>query len=226
MQLQVKAMNLMGLLFSMRFLQIALISGLLGLSNLSQAQGIPQDDPEKMVTALSNRVIYELNTNREVFEREPSQVKLFATNYVLPYIDTEKMARYVMGRNWRSASPAQQDAFVKAFTNTLIRSYSQSLLKLKIESVAVLPAQVEKPGRVTVASSVKQADGNKSDVIYRAYLDKKSGKWMLYDVSVEGISMLLNYRKAYDSDITKKGLDAVISEMQSKNAAFNGLSNG
>lgn len=185
------------------------------------AQGVDQTDPEKMVRDLSNQVIYELNANRAVLEKEPSQVKLFANNFVLPYIDTEKMARYVLGRTWRTATQQQKDAFTNAFTDTLIRSYSQSLLKLKIESVEVLPARLEKPGRVTVTSSVTQADGNKSDVIYRIFLEKTTAKWMLYDVSVEGISLLLNYRKAYGSEIGKKGLDAVIAEMREKNQDFN-----
>ena len=205
-----------GLLFGLMALVMT------GLSINAQANGVPQDDPQKMVEGLSNRVIYELNANREVLEKEPSQVKLFANNFVLPYVDTAKMARYVMGRYWRTATEAQKQAFVAAFTDTLVRSYSNSLLKLEVESVDVKPAVVEKPGRVTVASSVVQADGNKSDVIYRAYLDKQTQKWMLYDVTVEGISMLLNYRKAYGSDISKKGLDAVIEEMQAKNADYNG----
>ena len=198
------------------------VSLLLVLSLTANAQGVSQDDPTQMVSKLSNQVIYEMNANREQLERDPAQVKLFAKSYVLPYIDTKKMARYIMGRNWKVATSEQQDAFTKAFTNTMIRSYSQSLLKLKIESVEVKKAKQEKPGRVSVASKVTQADGNRSDVIYRAYLNKKSKKWMLYDVTIEGISMLLNYRKAYSSDISRKGLDAVISEMQVKNAAFNG----
>lgn len=198
------------------------VSLLLVLSLTANAQGVSQDDPTQMVSKLSNQVIYEMNANREQLERDPAQVKLFAKSYVLPYIDTKKMARYIMGRNWKVATSEQQDAFTKAFTNTMIRSYSQSLLKLKIESVEVKKAKQEKPGRVSVASKVTQADGNRSDVIYRAYLNKKSKKWMLYDVTIEGISMLLNYRKAYSSDISRKGLDAVISEMQLKNAAFNG----
>ena len=202
-------------------LLLGFLMTLIALTSAANAQEVPQDDPEKMVTALSNRIIYEMNANRKVLESQPSQVKLFANNFVLPYIDTEKMARYVMGKHWRTATAKQQQGFVDAFTNTLIRSYSQSLLKLKIESVTVMPAKEEKPGRVTVASTVAQADGNKSDVIYRVYFDKSSSKWMLYDVSVEGISMLLNYRKAYDSDFERKGIDAVIAEMQTKNAEFN-----
>lgn len=205
-----------------RFLQVVFLNTLLFFSTLVVAHEVPQDDPEKMVKAISNNVISELNLKREKLENDPAEVKSFATKYVLPYIDTPKMARYVLGKHWRSASKDQKQAFVDAFTNTLIRSYSQSLLKLKIETVSVATARVEKPGRVTVPSSVTQSDGNKSDVTYRAYLNKKSKKWMLYDVSVEGVSMLLNYRKAYNSDIVKKGLDAVIAEMQTKNASFNG----
>jgi phospholipid transport system substrate-binding protein len=194
------------------------------LSNLALAQeiNIPQDDPYKMVESLSNKVVAELNARREVLEKDPVQVKVFADAYILPYIDTEKMARYVMGKYWRTATEKQKTDFVNAFTNTMIRSYSQSLLKLRIESVNVEKTIEEKPGRVTVASSVLQSDGNKSDVIYRVYLNKKTKKWMLYDVVVEGVSMLLSYRKAYGSEISKKGLDTVITEMQSKNTAFNG----
>lgn len=183
---------------------------------------IKQDDPQAMILNLSNKVISELNANREVLESDPAKVKEFAMTYVLPYIDTSKMARYVMGRNWRTASDTQKTEFVDAFTNTLIRSYSQSLLKLNIDSVDVKKAQEGKPGRATVASSVLQSDGNRSGVVYRLYLNKHTKKWMLYDISIEGISMLLSYRKAYGSDISKKGLDAVITEMQTKNAKFNG----
>lgn len=207
---------------SMKWLFVMVMS--LMLSNLALAQeiNIPQDDPYKMVESLSNKVVAELNARREVLEKDPVQVKVFADAYVLPYIDTEKMARYVMGKYWRTATEKQKTDFVNAFTNTMIRSYSQSLLKLRIESVNVEKTIEEKPGRVTVASSVLQSDGNKSDVIYRVYLNKKTKKWMLYDVVVEGVSMLLSYRKAYGSDISKKGLDTVITEMQSKNTAFNG----
>jgi len=206
----------------MKWLLVSAISLMMSSVVVANGKTIPQDDPYTMVLSLSNKVVSELNTHRDVLETDVGQVKLFAQAYVLPYLDTQKMARYVMGKYWRTASEAQKQGFVDAFTNTMIRSYSQSLLKLHIDSVTVKKALEEKPGRVTVASSVHQSDGNKSDVIYRAYLNKKTQKWMLYDVAVEGISMLLNYRKAYGSDISKKGLDAVIAEMQSKNSAFNG----
>ncbi len=188
----------------------------------SYAISVPQNDPAEMVSALSKELIKAMNEQRVELESSPEKVKVFASVYVLPYVDTYKMARYVMGKHWRTATELQQTEFMAAFSNTLIRSYSQSLLKLNIESVDVMNAQEEKPGRVTVASVVVQSDGNKTDVIYRAYLNKESKKWMLYDVAIEGISMLLNYRKAYDSDFSKIGIDDVIVDMKAKNSAFNG----
>lgn len=212
--------------FSSKTMQACLLGVMLGLSGMVSAQGISQDDPMQMVSAISNQVVSEMNAKREQYEQDPTLVKTFANSYVLPYVDTRKMARYILARNWKTATKEQQEGFVDAFTNTMIRSYSQSLLKLKVESVDVKPAKQEKPGRVSVASVVTQADGNKSKVTYRAFQSKKTKKWMVYDVTIEGISMLLNYRKSYASEISKKGLDAVIAEMQSKNAVFNGKSNG
>lgn len=197
---------------------------LVGFSAQAQGLNVPQDNAEKMISALSETLIEQLNTQREALEGNPEKIKAFSKTYVLPYVDTPKMARYVMGRYWRTTTQAQQEAFQKEFTTMLMRSYSQSLLKLAITSVVVKPEVVEKPGRVTVASEVTQADGNKTDVIYRAYLDKDTGLWMVYDVSVEGISMLLNYRTTYNSEFSKRSVDEVIQEMREQNQAFNNAS--
>lgn len=182
------------------------------------AASISQDDPEKMVRSLSQELIAKINEQRAELEAHPEKVKAFADEYVLPYIDTAKMARYVMGRYWRTATDAQKSAFTEAFSDMLIHSYSKNLLKLQIDKVVVKPAREVKKGVVTVASVVAQSDGNKTDVVYRVYWNKKTQQWLLYDISIEGISMLLNYRKSYGSEISKKGLDQVITEMAAKNS--------
>ena len=194
---------------------------LLGFAVQAQPDKVPQDDAEKMISVLSNTLIKALNDQREELEGSPEKIKAFAKTYVLPYVDTPKMARYVMGRYWRTTTEQQQSAFEQEFTTMLMRSYSQSLLKLSITSVVVKPQVVEKPGRVTVASEVTQSDGNKTDVIYRAYLNRDTGLWMVYDVSVEGISMLLNYRTTYTSEFGKRSVDEVISSMREQNQSFN-----
>ncbi|MBF6057224.1 MULTISPECIES: MlaC/ttg2D family ABC transporter substrate-binding protein [Thiomicrorhabdus] len=193
---------------------------LMVVSLSAQADVIDQKDPQKMIESLSVMLVDKLNEQRAELEQSPKMVREFAQENVLPYVDTEKMARYAMGKYWRTASDEQKKEFSDEFTTTLIRSYSQSLLKLNISSVKVSGMTEEKPGRVTVSSTVVQADGNSSDVIYRAYLDNDNNKWMIYDVTVEGISMLLNYRKVYIADISRRGLQAVIDDMKEKNKSF------
>jgi len=199
------------------FKPFLLMLSLLGFSSSAYTQTISQDNPETLVKELSETVVSEVDARREELEAEPQKIKAFADEFVLPYVDTPKMARYVMGRYWRIATEKQQAAFVDAFTNTLLRSYSKSILKLKVTSIVVEKMIETREGRASVKTEVTQADGNKSTVVYRAYLNKKKQKWFLYDVSIEGISMLLNYRKSFASEFQKAGIDEVIESLVVKN---------
>ena len=194
----------------------------IGLSSGVQAGQVDTSDPVKLVKTLSQTVIDELNAQREALKQDPKKIKAFANQYVLPFVDTEKMARYVMGVYWRRATPQQRQAFVKEFTETLLRSYANSMLNLKIKSFEVTGSQPEgrRGDRVIVSSKVIQADGNVSKVQYRAYQDKKTHQWKLYDIVIENVSMLLSYRKTYASAFQQKGIDGVIAEMREKNKGF------
>lgn len=187
------------------------------LVSVNQAYAVSQSDPKKMVLELSNKVLKEIDLNRDQLESSSEKVKAFANELVLPYVDTPKMARYVMGGYWKKATKSQQKAFVEAFTNTLLQSYSKSLLKLKIKKIEVDSAIETHKGRVQVSTEVWQDDGNKTKVDYRVYLNKALNKWFLYDVSIEGISMLLNYRKTFASEFQKNGIDEVIALLNKKN---------
>ncbi|WP_127471296.1 MlaC/ttg2D family ABC transporter substrate-binding protein [Thiomicrorhabdus aquaedulcis] len=207
-----------------RFLSLVGVASVLGLllgHAHAHAAAVAQDEPGKMMQEVSSSIIDALNVQRVELEGQPEKIKAFAKQYVLPYLDTSRMARYVMGNYWRTTTEAQQKAFTDAFTTTLIRSYSQSLLKLNITSVTVKTVQVEQADRVTVPTEVLQADGNNTQVVYRLFVDKDTQKWMVYDVAIEGISMLLNYRKAYASDFEKMGVDAVVEQMNIQNKTFN-----
>lgn len=199
---------------------LTLLLGLFVFQVSAQNDTADQSDPEEMIEQVSNNLLVAIDRQRTLLTEQPHNIKPFAETYVLPYVDAPKMARYVMGRYWRVASENQKNAFVSAFTDTLVRSYAGSLLKLNVTEVKVDTKKLEKPGRYMVPSEVTQSDGNVTSIIYRTFLDKKTQKWMIFDVSIEGISLLLNYRKSYASEFSKKGVSKVIKEMQIKNAAF------
>lgn len=199
---------------------IKMVLGLLALLATSSVQAqINQSDPKAMIQQLSQSVLEHIAAKREVLIKDPHQVKVFADQYILPYVDTPKMARYVMGQYWRTATTEQQQAFSEAFKNTLLRSYSQSLIKLKVSKIKVNRVEEPRKGRATVMTDVTQSDGNITSVIYRAYFNKHSQKWMLYDVTIEGISLLLNYRKIFAAEFETKGIDKVIADLREKNKA-------
>jgi phospholipid transport system substrate-binding protein len=189
--------------------------GFLSLSVSANTQ-INQSDPVEMVKDLSNGILDQLVTKRAEFIAEPEKVVIFAKSYILPYVDNYKMARYVMGKKWKTASKKQQQDFADAFTETILRSYSDSLIKLKIEKIEVTKVLAKRKGRKSITTEVTQTNGEQSTVIYRAYQNKKTKKWLLYDFSVEGISLLVNYRKTFASEFAKKGVEQVILNMQEK----------
>lgn len=190
---------------------------LMFLVPMHASASVSQNDPKEMVQQLSDQILVQIDTRRAELNQDPSEVKRFANEYVLPYVDTYRMSRYVMGKYWKRASDNQQKAFVDAFTNTLMRSYSKSLLKLNVTKMDITKVIEKKKGRVSITTSVTQSDGNESKVIYAAYLSKKKQKWFLYDVTIEGISLLVNYRKTFSSEFKQKGIDQTIDDMIAKN---------
>ncbi|HEY9018043.1 ABC transporter substrate-binding protein [Thiomicrospira sp.] len=210
----------------MRLWKTQIITALLGLSlgaGLVFAEPIKlnQQDPQEMVVGLSTSVLDEIKARADELTDNPSAIRQFADQNILPYVDTARMARYVVGRYWRTANQQQQQDFVEQFTLTLMRSYSQSILKLNVRSIDVAQPLPDGENRVIVTTKVTQDDGSTAEVTYRIFKEASSGKWLIYDVVVENISLLVNFRQSYATDIERRGFDEVILAMKERNKSFN-----
>lgn len=210
----------------MRLWRIQITTALLGLAlglGLVSAEPIKlnQQDPQEMVVGLSTSVLDEIKARADELTDNPSAIRQFADQNILPYVDTARMARYVVGRYWRTANEQQQHDFIEQFTLTLMRSYSQSILKLNVRSIDVAQALPDGENRVIVTTKVTQDDGSTAEVTYRIFKEASSGKWLIYDVVVENISLLVNFRQSYATDIERRGFDEVILAMKERNKSFN-----
>ncbi len=132
---------------------------------------------------------------------------------LLPRFDRRFAAQLVLARHWRSADEGQRERFINAFYQSLLRRYADGLLEFEQENVKVLPfrGDLSKP-RTRVRSTVKLNDGNSVDVDYE--LVKRDSGWLLYNVIIEGISYIKNYRGELDSEIRRSSLNAVIERLE------------
>ncbi len=181
-------------------------------SQVAKAE-VNQSNPMDLIQELTSGILKELSTKQALFVAEPSKAEEFGRNYILPYVDTYKMSRYVVGKKWKKMSQQQKDSFVQAFTDTIINSYSRSLIKLNVAEIEVIKNISKRKGRSSIVTEATLKNGTKVDVIYRLFQSKKDQKWYIYDFSVENVSLLVNYRKTFASEISKKGMDQVIINM-------------
>jgi phospholipid transport system substrate-binding protein len=200
---------------------IGLATAFFLVTGIAKANTIDQSDPQLMIQGISGLVLNELKTRAEELAQDPKALKAFADEALLPYLDTMRMARFVVGRDWRVATPQQQQDFVEQFTLSVIQQYSNSLMRFDVESVEIGGAIPDGQDRVIVQTRVKQTNGNNFDIAYRVHKEAASGKWMVYDVLAENISLLLSFRQTYASDIERRGLQAVIDTMKDRNVGFN-----
>lgn len=174
---------------------------------------IAESDPQLQAKKVASQLINRIESERKQLESDSNRVNQLANELVFPYVDVTKMARFVMGTSWRSATPEQQQQFVELFKKILLNSYARSFLKLQIDHIdfgASRPGTSSKD--VEIPATVVEKSGNQVAVVFRLFSVEQT--WKIYDVEIQGVSLLLNYRSVYASDIDQKGLSAVLEQMK------------
>jgi phospholipid transport system substrate-binding protein len=172
-----------------------------------------QTAPDALVKTTVDEVLGVLKTSKD--RRVLSEV---VEKKVLPHFDFQAMTRLAVGRHWREASPTQQQSLENAFRALLVTTYTQALTQANTtdQSVEVRPAAV-KPADddVTVKTFVKDTSRKALAIDYR--LSKAANGWKVYDVVVENLSLVTNYRSSFSSEIAKSGIDGLIKALEAKN---------
>lgn len=154
-----------------------------------------------------------LSGRKEELAADDDALRAFIDGILLPRFDREFAAGAVLGKHWRTASDEQKDRFVSAFYATLLQRYADGILEFEMDRVEILPYKGDASKRTTVVkTNVKLDDGSKIPVHYT--LVNREDQWRMFDVKIEGISYVINYRKELDSEIRSTSLDAVIDRLE------------
>lgn len=196
----------------------AAIFGLLPIASL-QAGGL--QEPQQVIQSISEQLQQRLQD--KAFTRDFSQVARFVDGVIYPHADFDVIAPLVLGKHWKTAAPAERERFKNEFRTLLVRSYSRAFVEYNNWTLRFQPIDAGGDGKkVTVKSEVLQPGLKPVQVNYRMFLGK--GGWKVYDIIIEGVSLVTNYRSSFSEDIQKKGsLAALIDSLAKRNAeALNG----
>lgn len=172
--------------------------------------------PDALVKRTTDEIIANIKKDRELAANSRKLIEMVDAK-VLPHFNFTRMTMLAVGRPWRDASPAQRDQLVRQFRTLLVRTYSTALEQYSNQTIDVKPAAV-KPGEneATVRTQIVQPGGQPIPMDYR--MEKTDQGWKVFDVTVEGVSIVTTYRSTFANEVTKGGIDGLIKTISDQNA--------
>jgi len=199
---------------------LAAITGTLMIVGVSWSQVVqaePIESPSVLLERTSQQVIKILQDDHELLQKEPERVYKIIDEYILPHLDDVTMAKLALGKNWKKASREQKIAFVGEFRNLLVRTYSKSLLEFSDQEIYFFPVKLAADThKASVKAEVVQPGGPSIPMSYRVRI--KNNAWKVYDIKIDGISLVTSYRGTFTQEIRKSGMDGLLKYMRDKNS--------
>lgn len=172
--------------------------------------------PAEFIQAVADQTLEVVKQDKAAQAGDRQAINRLVDQYVLPYVNFEKTTRLAAGRHWRQASPEQRQQLVDAFKNTLIRTYSGALANVdQLSAIKVGPFRGDpNAADVVVRSTISQSNGPDVGVDYR--MENTPEGWKIYDLNVEGIWLIQNYRNQFSQVVTEKGVDGLIQTLNTQ----------
>lgn len=186
-----------------------------GFAPAGVSANVPQP-PQDMVKQTADSMLAKLKEERVVIRKEPGRIYDLVSSIVLPHFDFERMSSWVLGKYWRTATPAQKKRFSEEFRNLLVRTYATSLTEYTDRKINYLPFRADPNDTdVTVRTEVAQPGAAPIPIDYRLALT--GDEWKVYDVSIDSVSLVTNYRTTFANQIRQEGLDKLIEKLAARN---------
>lgn len=201
-------------IFSNMVKNLALISALIFGSSAAWAEMTA----DELVKQTAEDVLATIKNDKDIQAGNQQKIFALAEEKILPNFDFDRVCRMVLGKNWKAASPEQQAAFQKEFRSLLLRTYATALGKYRNQVIEYKPLRAE-PGakNVSVKTQILQPGGQPIAVDYS--LIKDDNGWKVYDIVIESVSLVTNYRSQFSNEIRTNGLDSLNKKLAEKNRA-------
>ena len=197
----------------------------ISLAALAALQAWParaQEAPDALMLRISTDVIDAVKADKSIQAGDVQKVIVLVDAKVMPSVNFKRMTASAVGKNWRQATPEQQQRLQDEFKTLLIRTYAGALAQVKDQTVQLKPMRSKPEDDEVVVRTEVRGKGEPVLLDYR--LEKSTGGWKIYDVSVLGVWLVENYRNSFAQEIGASGIDGLIGKLAEKNKAAAGKS--
>ena len=172
--------------------------------------------PDELVKKTADEVLAAIKTDKDIQSGDQKKIFALAEEKILPYFNLDRVSRMVLGKYWREANTAQKAAFQREFRSLLLRTYASALSKYRNQTIEFKPLRMRPDdATVTVETEILQPGGQPIGVDYA--LEKSGDSWKVYDIAIEGVSLVTNYRGQFGNEIRQSGIDGLIEKLKEKN---------
>ena len=180
---------------------------------------VAEEAPDVLVQRVTEEVLDIVRKDKDIQNGHTQKVMELVDKKVLPNFNFTRMTALALGKEWRKASPQQQQQLTAEFRTLLVRTYSNALTSYKNQKIIykpfkMAPADVD----VLVRTEVQQPGSKPVQLDYS--LEKADGGWKVYDVVVAGISLVTNYRDQFNQEVRNGGIDGLIAAIAAKNKSL------
>lgn len=172
--------------------------------------------PLEVVRQSTTELLSQVESQRDAIDADPTLARDLVRKVLTPHIDIERTSRWVLGKHWRKANPEQRERFVQEFRTLLVRIYASAVAELSGVEMEYLPLEDDAGANdVVVRTQLPQDKGQPLGIFYRMH--RTGDTWKVYDVTVDGVSLVTTYRSSFAAEVRRGGIQGLIDRLTEKN---------
>jgi phospholipid transport system substrate-binding protein len=172
--------------------------------------------PDLLLKTMSDEVIAELRKDKAIQAGDSAKIAALVESKIVPHFDFRRITQTAVGANWRRATPEQQERLTHEFKTLLVRTYSGALASYRDQTIEFRPLRARPDDtEVTVRSQIRQSGAEPIAIEYD--LEKTGSQWKIFDVRINGISLVATYRTSFAEEVSNRGVDGLITLLARKN---------
>ena len=197
----------------MKYLSSVILSFVLFCASATAHANVPAD---VFVKGVADDVLTIVKKDKDIQNGDQEKIFALAEEKIMPNFNFDHVCRLVLGKNFSKASKEQQDAFQREFRTLLIRTYASALSKYRNQTIEYKPMRdIADDKQVSVKTQILQPGGQPIGVDYT--LEQMGDVWKVYDITIEGVSLVTNYRGQFSNEVRQGGMDGLIQKLVEKN---------